>query len=489
MPRAILRASFVAALSAVAACRARPILSATAACPGCNVILISVDTLRADELGAYGSRRGATPNLDVLARRGATFLDAFSHVPDTLPSDVSLFTSQYPWTHGVSETGRGGLKWGTPTLASVLREYGYRTVWAGTTDAYNGYLVLRGGFDDAAAPRVWKHDWSGAFSWLERNQDAPFFMFLHTWSAQSPYTPADSAARRFLPALDPGKSISYEALEREAAAFVLRAPQKVFAPSAISAHPEIFADAARPPKWSVLAELLDARIKGRGKHPSSWKVLDKVYWDRFDLRSSRDRAYVRALYDASVYEADESIGELLRRLGSLGLLKQTLIVVTADHGEAFGEHGTWRHGHGGNVHVEALRVPLIFAFPDARFRRRSNAVVQSIDVMPTVLQAVGAAPPASMQGESLMPIIAGGRADSSGTAFASWRGNYAARDARYACLLRDACPVSGAVADKRCLSLSLYDRRADPGETHDARNRAPAAAEKCEDLLLRRLTE
>ncbi|NNN05802.1 MAG: sulfatase-like hydrolase/transferase, partial [Elusimicrobia bacterium] len=378
---------------------------------------------------------------------------------------------------------------GTRTLASVLREYGYRTVWAGTTDAYNGYPALRGGFDEAVAPRVWKHDWSGAFSWLEKNHDAPFFMFLHTWSAQSPYTPADAAARRFLPAFDPAKSISYEGLEREAAARVLRSPQRVFAPAVVSAHPNIFADPARPPEWSALAELMDARGSGGGKHPSSWKVLDKVYWDRFDLRQARDRAYVRALYDASVYQADESIGELLRRLESLGLSKRTLIVVIADHGEAFGEHGTWRHGHGGNVHVEALRVPLIFAFPDARFRLRSDAVAQSIDVMPTVLQAVGAEPPASMQGVSLMPIITGGRADSSGTAFASWRGHYAVRDARYACLLRDACAASGAVPEKRCLSLSLYDRRADPGETRDVRLRFPAAAEKCEDLLLRRLAE
>ncbi len=461
----------------------------TAACPGCNVVLVSIDTLRADELGAYGSRRGATPNLDALARRGAVFLDAFSHVPDTLPSDVSLFTSQYPWTHGVSESGRDGLKRGTRTLASVLREYGYRTVWAGTTDPYNGYRALHDGFDEAVAPRYWKHDWSGAFSWLEERHDAPFFMFLHTWSAQSPYTPADAAARRFLPALDPEKSISFEALEREAAARVRRSPQRVFSPAVIAAHPEIFADASRPPNWSALAALLDAGGSGGAKHLSSWKVLDKIYWDRFDLDRARDRAYVRALYDASVYEADEALGELLRQLGRRGLLERTLIVVTSDHGEAFGEHGTWRHGHGGNVHVEALKVPLIFAFPGARLSVRSSAVVQSIDVMPTVLQAVGAAPPASMQGVSLMPIIAGGRMDSGGAAFAAWRGNYAVRDRHYACLLREECPSSAAAPEKRCLSLLLYDRRADPGETRDIRRRSPQTAEKYEDILLRRLAE
>ncbi len=441
------------------------------ACRGCSVLLVSIDTLRADELGLYGYPRPTSPNLDALAKTGVVFLDAYSHVPDTRPSNVSLFTSQYPWVHGVQRGGRRGLAPNTPTLASVLRAHGYLTAWAGTPDEHTGYVPgLSAAFNAVVAPRDWKRDWNGALDWIDQNRARPFFLFLHTWSAQSPYMPSRAAARRFLPRPPPGVAYSRSAVERRAARLAVAQARRLLPLRSILLHPGIFLSAT--PRWDEIAPLLDD--SGRVE---SWKVLDHAFWSQFDLRRPRDRAAVRAIYDASVFDADRDIGRLLRRLRRDGLTRRTLIVICSDHGEAFGEHGTWRHGHGGNVYSQALHIPLIFAFPGGRPRRRVPGAVQTIDVSPTILAALGLAAPASFQGRSLLPLMAG-RGSSREWAFSRWRGNAAARGPRYDCVFKNYDARPGYPSTRP--SVELYQRAEDPGERDDLAARKSADAAACE---------
>ncbi len=160
-----------------------------ALCPGCNVILISMDTLRADHLGAYGYSRPTSPNIDALAARGVLFENAISQSSWTRPSHTSMFTGLYPAEHGVvSMSGHKKFPPGVPTLASVLSRNGYATA------AFTGgaHMSRKFGFDRGfdiyrTHGRRFEDNLEPARKWLEANRDRPFFMFFHGFDSHKPY--------------------------------------------------------------------------------------------------------------------------------------------------------------------------------------------------------------------------------------------------------------------------------------------------------------
>jgi choline-sulfatase len=294
-----------------------------------NLIVVTLDTFRADRLGAYGSRRGLTPHLDRFAEEGVVFETTDSVAPLTLPAHASLFTGRFPPGHGVHENagvlgdGRGGL-----TLAEVLARSGFRTgafVAATVLDASRG---LNRGFShyDAVLPR---RDAYGrqhgrrradqvvarAIQWLDVVAGSRFFAWLHIYDAHAPY---DSPA-----------------------------PYR-------DAH----------------------------GHP----------------------------YEGAVAYIDAQIGQLLEVLERRGLLDRTVVVVVGDHGESLGDHGEWTHGL--FVYQSVLQVPLMIRAPLPSLRgRRVSGLTRSVDVMPTVLELLGVRHEARMDGESLLPLVAGARPD------------------------------------------------------------------------------
>ena len=340
--------------------------------PGADVVLIVVDTLRADGLSCYGNARPTSPVLDALAAEGVRFDECLAPAPNTATSHASLFTGLSPWAHRVAnltslELGTPGLPDAFETLAERFREAGYRT--AAITDggpvgeAWNlmqGFDSLDAEFEGVTA----KVD--RALQFLDDERDErPLFLFLHTYQVHQPFAPPEELVERF----DPG----YDGLLAAA-----------------------------------VDEVRAARASGAGK-PNGKILLRDL--ERF---TSRDEEHLRALYDAEIAYTDAELGRLLDRLRARDRWERTVVAVTSDHGEEFGEHGRFGHVQ---LHHETLRVPLILRLPEieAGLGGAGQVVaerVQLVDLNPTLLEAAGLDVPDLPEAESLLVgLRRGGFAD------------------------------------------------------------------------------
>ncbi len=437
------------------------------ACPGCNVILLSIDTLRADALSAYGYGRDTSPNLSRLASRGVLFENDLSQFPTTLASHASIMTGQYPWKHGLRTMYIDTLSTGSVTLAQVLQAHGYRTVWAALVGDPSLSLEagLGRGFDEEAPPKDTVFDWtSEALSWLRRHKDRRFFMFLHTYRTHDPYEPDAQAVRRFSarPVLVPRPT--YAEAVRAADADVAAGDVGELAPDFAAAHSAAFSIADARRRGRAVARLLRALSKEKRQDaidPLVDEERSKAYWSHFDIRTSSGLADARLLYDACVYQADQGVGALYDELEKLGLADKTILVVTSDHGEEFMEHGRIRHSQD---YIETMHVPLLFVFPKSRAGVRRGEIVRSVDIMPTILDSLGLPDARGVQGRSLLPLIAG-RKDGPRFSFAEGPVGFSVRDARFTYLVRSVC--GDGRMDAGCMSQEFYDRSLDPGERYN----------------------
>ncbi len=328
-----------------------------------NLILLSVDTLRADRLGCYGNARPTSPNLDRLARAGLRFANAYAPSNWTLPSHYSMLSGLYPAAHGVDPDFHRVAGYRHPSeklqmrgsgaermLAERLAELGYLT--AAITE--DGWMYPRFGFDQGFASYV--ADTYGslastrarALAWLEAHGEARFFLFLHTFQPHMPYDAPEPYAGMFLDPrhagiLLPGVSVPVRFLE-------------------------LFADRTFPP--------MRAEVEA-----------------------------FRALYDGEVRYVDDFVGALVEVLERRGLAQRTVLIVTGDHGEELFEHGGL--GHGETLHEEAMRVPLIVWGP--RWIPQGQVVethVSLVDLVPTLLRLAGGEPEPPLQGEDLLALAA-----------------------------------------------------------------------------------
>jgi arylsulfatase A-like enzyme len=305
-----------------------------------NVLLLSIDTLRADHLGCYGGTRVATPNVDRIAAEGALFENAACPMPMTRPSLTTVHTSLLPREHGVVNNGVA-LAPDASTLAEVLAGSGYATAAFTPVRLLDAASGLAQGFDVYTAPEA-HHlaadrvapaalDWLGA-----RDPARPFFVWLHLFDPHLPYAPPAVYAP------GPGASeISWRGLLRTAAAHDGDVPQ-----------------------------------------------------------ATLDRAL--ELYAGEVAYVDHWVGEVLARLDALGVLDDTIVVFTADHGECF-DHGIYFE-HADCLYDGAAKVPLLVRFPaQVEPGTRVAAQVEHLDVAPTILSLAGIATPAGFRGRALLP--------------------------------------------------------------------------------------
>lgn len=296
-----------------------------------NLILVSVDTLRADHLGAYGYSRDTSPFLDELARSGVVFERAFAQVPGTLPSHMSMFTGLYPAQHDVYPPD-AVLSSAIPTLPELLRAHGYRTggfTEGGYVSGFYGFSRGFDSFDDAVVrgSRLLERTMEEGLGFLDRvGPDEPFFLFLHTYAVHDPYAPPEEYRPLFWSA----------------------EPPEVFEPTG----PNLVA-------------------VNRG--------LRSV--------SAEQVRYFEALYDAGIRYADDQLRRLWKRVRERGLAERTILVITSDHGEEFLEHGHLVHEQN---YVETTHVPLIVVGPGLTPGTRVEAPVESIDLAPTLLDLAGA---------------------------------------------------------------------------------------------------
>lgn len=286
-----------------------------------KLILISVDCLRADHVGAYGYSRATTPRIDELAADGVVYETAISTSSTTLPTHTSMFTGLTPSVHGA--TNERKLSPSVPYLPEILARAGYQVDGIVSGAYVSQYFGFERGFHSYISrhrPRA-SESVDRTLEVLERARGQSQFVFMHLIDAHWPYDPPAEIKERFRPVtLD-------------------------------------------------IPPLMD-------------KVLKHV-----PPRGEEELEQVKALYDAEVAYADQEIGRLVHELKAKGLYSRSLIILTADHGESFFEHGRWQHGL--NLFDEILRVPLIVKWPGNVLKGRAPMQVSQAEIFSTLLEQAG----------------------------------------------------------------------------------------------------
>lgn len=372
-----------------------------------NVIIVMVDTLRADHMSLYGYDRGTTPFIDRFASEAVVFERARSQAACTFPSVNSLFTSRYPFVFTRQGKGQMGIPYQYPTIAEILKRNGYQTIAVSASaivrkspSAHNPNGGFGRGFDVFDEKCVWGEGGCvnrRALKLLDSVEE-PFFLYLHYMEPHAYYAPPPHYTRRF-------------------------------------------------------AEEYDGHDFIRDGDPNP--IGKMIYGDgpKVDI-SNRDIQHLIDLYDDEIRYFDGVFQRLVTRLDRQGLLENSLIVFVSDHGEEFLEHGHIAHCRG--IWDTVTRVPLFIRIPGIEGGRRIDSAVQNLDIVPTLLDYLSIeSTDLGFEGTSLRTLV-DGRESTSRYAFAD-QGKYRSVDDGRLHLILD--------GQKR--TATLFDAVIDPLEQHD----------------------
>ena len=389
-----------------------------------NVILLSIDSMGAKHLGSYGYSRPTSPNMDRIAHSGVLFENVIAQSNWTKPALASILTSLYPFVHKTDAQGETGDRVDVDvrdrshvldprfrTMAEDFRDGGYATAGFSNGGYAHSFFGFGRGFD------VYDNEAGGLESctyrmlrWICRNNIMPFMAWIHAWDVHFPYMDRPPYNRKF--------------------------------------------------------------VKQRARIVLNASVRHQINSGERDL-SAVELEFLRGLYDGAICYADDLIGLIVRELERLGLSDNTVLVITADHGEAFMEHGYIEHT--ACLHNEVIRVPLILSGPTLPRGRRIRSQVRSIDIMPTLLDLCGLAPKAEVEGTSLLPLIAGAENNDLVAASETERGGgqTAFTDGRYKLIHKHAAGF-----------VQLYELMQDPDEQCDISNTHPGICSAMESQVL-----
>lgn len=388
--------------------------------PPRGVVLVVVDTLRADHMSLYGYDRDTTPHLREWAESGSVYDQAVATSSWTLPTFGSIHTGHWPTGHRAGQRipkapwwKRNALAESLATLAEILRDSGFATGAVVNNDFLKPHLGMGRGFQhyDVAARGGPSARSAGtsvdlALAWFDANRPDAFFFELHLLDPHLPY----------------------------------RAPP--------------------PFQGRFTAGLADSVSRPIG---SAKKIRRKLA----DL-SAADRAFITAAYDEEIAYTDEQIHRFFEGLAERGFWQRSLVIVTADHGEELFDHGGFEHGH--TMYQELLRIPLMFWGPSVKPRRESRPV-SVIDLLPTVLEAVGAEARLGLPGVSLWGNLTKGRRLPRRSLIAEGTLYGGERKA----LVRLPWKL---VLNERFQTTVLFNLEQDPGETVDLSAEEPEIAER-----------
>ncbi len=308
-----------------------------------NIVLIVMDTLRADRLSSYGYHRETSPNIDALAARGLLYEEARSTSSWTWPSTASILTGLHPETHGVISDGRCYLDAQLRSLPEALEERGYTTVAFTCNPLIVPNKNFHQGFETFDSyPSFRKSDTvlDTIKNFMTRYAGTRFFLYLHLVDPHEQYELTETARERVeLP--------------------------------------------AQPPKGIPDRPLMEFRrtlLRGRGHDNQGRSLADEFMPAEFT-------EWMNHSYDAAVATADDYVGEIMSELSELGLSEETIIVFTSDHGEELLEHGHLAHGQ--SLHEELVRVPLIFAGPGIPEGARTSKLISNRHIAPTLAKFGG----------------------------------------------------------------------------------------------------
>jgi arylsulfatase A-like enzyme len=387
-----------------------------------NVVLLVIDALRPDHLGCYGSVRPTSPTIDNLAAVGIVFETAVGHAPWTKSSFSSMLTSLYPFQHGVTDWP-SVLPDTLMTLAEALAAGGYSTACVMNTPALGGPYQILQGFDEVIVTEKEDRDafkTSADAIELASRAGRPFFLMVHFSDVHSPY---------------------------------------------------------RPPIKYVRMVRLETDID-----PYAVRISDGTDFDEHadSIRIARNTV----LYDACIRLADDGVGVILDYLDEAGLTDNTLVILTADHGEAFWEHG--KGFHAGSTYEEVIRVPLIVSWPK-RFDKPARIPHQArhIDILPTILEIAGIQDDQYREGISLVDVMMTGRPPQAA-------GKFLPADHALCECTRPRAPATRCIRtndwklifESLTSTWELYDLRKDPGETADLAGEGLAIEDSLMNLIV-----
>ncbi|MDO8142623.1 MAG: sulfatase [Candidatus Brocadiales bacterium] len=316
-----------------------------------NILLFTVDACRPDHFGCYGYNRNTTPNIDKLAKEGVLFTHAFSQSAWTTPGMISIFTSLYPPTHGVDAKDRT-LKDDVLTLPKVLKGNGYTApVLPRFVDIQNYWHL---GFDVVDKERFSGEEGEDLLKLLEAYKDQRFFIWYHYHGLHLPYNPQKPYDKIFQEDISGGMTAETESIGLVKTKSVIRNGSVSF--------------------------------------------------------NSAEKKAVVALYDGQIRQLDDYMGLLMEKMKQWGILDNTILIITSDHGEELFEHGFIGHAStslNAKLYDEIIHIPLIIRWPKKVEHRIVDELVQQIDVMPTILDMLGLPIPEGLHGYSLLPFIRG----------------------------------------------------------------------------------
>lgn len=397
-----------------------------------KAILIVIDTLRADHLGCYGYHRETSPNIDRLAKDGVLFENAYPSDVPTQPSFTSMFTGQRGIHTGIvshSETER--LAEDVPYLTEILARNGITTAAVSTLYMMRRWFAR--GFKYYMNPvagvrrRLQQVDAeeinSMALPWIREHKDEDFFLFVHYWDPHSIYSPPE-----------PYKRLFYDGDETD------------------------------PNNHS-----LDV-LKSLPVWPFTKRHLDRI------KRGITDIEYVIAQYDGEIRYVDDEVGKLLTLLDDLGIVDESLIILTSDHGESLGEHHFYFDHQ--EVYEPTIHVPLIIKCPQkiSGGKRISDLIQSTLSIAPTVLNYFNIDVPEVMRGRDLIPIALGEERGENEIYVNQglWTGKRALRLGRWK-LIKTLDKAFWDTPD-----IELYDLDADPGEEHNLADERPDIVDRLE---------
>jgi arylsulfatase A-like enzyme len=400
-----------------------------------NIVILAVDSLRADHLGCYGYSRQTSPNIDRIAKEGVLGENFFCSALPTHPSFTSLYTGQHPIRHNiVSHGGAAKLATDTPLLAQLALRNGYTTcavdnlmrerLWFG-----RGYeFYIDPGQRRTLSLCVTAEELNRrAIPWIREHREEPFFLFMHYWDPHAPYNAPEKYRDLFY------QGEAYNPANRSLETF-----------------------------WST-----------------PMGALARDTWLSSDSGVITDAVYVEAMYDQEIRHVDEGIGELVSTIDDCGLGENTIIAIIGDHGESMTEHDIFFDHYG--LYEPTLQIPLIVRAP-GRLPAGSRLpfLLQNHDLTPTLLEGAGIMPPRTMDGQSFWKLLTGETSQGGREEIICCE---CTMQAQWCLRTRDHKFIVSREQDIDRPARELYDLRSDPKEERNIVEEQPQLASEMERRL------
>lgn len=404
-----------------------------------RVLFVVFDTLRVDHLSCYGYFRPTSPHIDQIASEGILFSNAYPTDVPTQPSYTAMFSGQRGISTGVVSHADEHLSESTSWFPQILANKGCTTCAVSTlyhmkkwfARGFQYYMNPVAG-DVKLTQRVTADQINSvAIPWLHTHWKEDFFMFIHYWDVHTIYAPPSRYKRLY-----------YQGNEKDPNNHSLEGIKKNLA-------------------YPFVKRLIDAMGEG-----------------------ITDLEYIIAQYDAEITYVDEKFGELIATLKELNILEDTLIILTSDHGESLGEHEIY-FDHA-DVYEPTAHVPLIFHHQDISKGKKIKALVQLIDIAPTVLEFFGVDIPNKFEGKSLFPLLKGERTEQYEEVFTNqglWQATRMMRNKRWKLIK---CIDNGFW---NLPSTELYDLQSDPKELKNLAGKRKEIVDELELKFHRWVTE